>query len=1215
MSTRNRFARFALMLTLLAALCAGLFSPRAEVVEAKPKQLPATNVVISEFRFRGDGLGNDEFVELYNPTNSAINISGWLIRGSNNAGTISTRATIPASTTLQPGQYYLIAHINYTGPTAANLTYGTGITDDGGVALTLSDGVTIIDQVGLSVGSTYKEGTPQALLAANIDQGYERKLGGASDSCQDDGNNINDFHLINPSNPQNSSTPTRICGGNADLRLTHSVSNLFPSVGDSITFTITVFNDGTDTARNVQIRSLLPSGLFFVSSSTLTGSYNNGTGIWDVGTLANSSSAVLTITATILTVGAKTNTAEVWYSYELDPDPADNTASVIVGAKVPGLNITNTVNNPNPLVGTNVIFTVKVDNPTGNPYNATNVNVAALLPPGLTYVSHAVTQGTYVSVTGAWSVGTIPINSSATLTITALVTTSTPATFTTTVTSNEYLDNSASSSLNNPLSGQAELTINQTLDLNTGTAGQVNLVISLQNTTGPDTATGVSVRDLLPSGLTYVSHTTASGTYDSNTGIWSIGNLNNGSTADLRIKVKVASSGSSTNNTAQVWTTNQFDSNPADNSKSLEVPIADLSLIQTVDITPSTAIFTITLTNSGPDDATVQVKSNLPDVTGTYTFVSSSQPAAFNPLTGIWNVGLLPDGSSATLVITTTTTGVLQSHIVEIYSSDMVDPDSIPNNKARLEDDISGLPYADLHLTQTVNNSNPNTGATVTFTVKVSNSGTTSVASLKIKDQLPAGLTYVSSSTASGSYNSGAGIWTVGALASGASAELSITATVATGGSFVNLAEVYESSLYDIDSIPANGANAEDDNSSVTVATNTVVRSVIINEVAWAGTTSSLTGDEWIELYNTTNAAINITGWTLKAADGTPSITLNGTISAGGYFLLERDDDTTVSDILADQIYTGDLSNSGEALTLYDSSNKVIDTANGNGGSWPAGSSSTYGTMERTSTSTDSDSIWITNTGTKRNGKNANSGDILGTPKQSNTVSSSSSTATPEPTDTPTLPPPPVVVPPRPIINEILARPGFDWNQDGKADVFDEFIEIKNLTVVDISLSGWKLDTINGKKIFSLPEVTLKPGERIVYYSKETNLLLSDGGETVRLSNSSGKIYDAFTYTVSRVEDKSFCRLPDGNPGESWFEDCLPTPNLTNTREGQTPTSPDDNTSPVCNLPDTIPLDFFIPECNGYGAHIWNPFYWDLANWTDKLWIQQTNEKWRTFIE
>ena len=69
-------------------------------------------------------------------------------------------------------------------------------------------------------------------------------------------------------------------------------------------------------------------------------------------------------------------------------------------------------------------------------------------------------------------------------------------------------------------------------------------------------------------------------------------------------------------------------------------------------------------------------------------------------------------------------------------------------------------------------------------------------------------------------------------------------------------------------------------------------RDVVISEIAWMGTTTSST-DEWIELYNNTGSAIDLTNWTLAAADGTPTITLAGTIPAGGHFLLERTDDTT----------------------------------------------------------------------------------------------------------------------------------------------------------------------------------------------------------------------------------------------------------------------------------------------------------------------------------
>src|SRR5687768_7277490 len=67
---------------------------------------------------------------------------------------------------------------------------------------------------------------------------------------------------------------------------------------------------------------------------------------------------------------------------------------------------------------------------------------------------------------------------------------------------------------------------------------------------------------------------------------------------------------------------------------------------------------------------------------------------------------------------------------------------------------------------------------------------------------------------------------------------------------------------------------------------------VVVNEIAWMGTSTS-TADEWIELFNNTPSAINLAGWSLTAADGTPSIALSGSIPAGGFFLLERTDDTT----------------------------------------------------------------------------------------------------------------------------------------------------------------------------------------------------------------------------------------------------------------------------------------------------------------------------------
>ncbi|MEJ2627581.1 MAG: lamin tail domain-containing protein, partial [bacterium] len=85
---------------------------------------------------------------------------------------------------------------------------------------------------------------------------------------------------------------------------------------------------------------------------------------------------------------------------------------------------------------------------------------------------------------------------------------------------------------------------------------------------------------------------------------------------------------------------------------------------------------------------------------------------------------------------------------------------------------------------------------------------------------------------------------------------------------------------------------------------------VIINEICWTGTQSSTT-DEWIELYNHSSSAVDLSGWSIQAADGSPEIVLSGSIGSHSYYLLERSDDQTISDISADIIYTGSLGNSG----------------------------------------------------------------------------------------------------------------------------------------------------------------------------------------------------------------------------------------------------------------------------------------------------------------
>ena len=120
----------------------------------------------------------------------------------------------------------------------------------------------------------------------------------------------------------------------------------------------------------------------------------------------------------------------------------------------------------------------------------------------------------------------------------------------------------------------------------------------------------------------------------------------------------------------------------------------------------------------------------------------------------------------------------------------------------------------------------------------------------------------------------------------------------------------------------------------INVANAAAPGSIVINEVAWMGTTASTT-DEWIELYNTTGTDIDLSGWTI-VDDGTETYTItSGTILAGGYFLIE------------DAVIPISLSNTGDSLILKDDLNQTIDTVNSTGGMWFAGDNTNKFTMER----------------------------------------------------------------------------------------------------------------------------------------------------------------------------------------------------------------------------------------------------------------------------
>ena len=118
---------------------------------------------------------------------------------------------------------------------------------------------------------------------------------------------------------------------------------------------------------------------------------------------------------------------------------------------------------------------------------------------------------------------------------------------------------------------------------------------------------------------------------------------------------------------------------------------------------------------------------------------------------------------------------------------------------------------ADLSLTKTVNNAQPIQGATITFTLTVTNEGPLAATDIVVEDVLPVGVTFNSASSGTASYDEPTRTlrWDLGATtipASGTNSRtLTYTVTVDVCGEFTNQAEIISSSLDDPDSTPNNG--------------------------------------------------------------------------------------------------------------------------------------------------------------------------------------------------------------------------------------------------------------------------------------------------------------------------------------------------------------------------------------------------------------------------
>lgn len=186
----------------------------------------ADHVVISEFATRGAGGAYDEFVELYNPTDNTVNLTGWKLKFKPANGGDWTNRTgtsgLPGGVIAAKG-YYLITAAGYSLSAIPDYRHSAnwGLADNGGhikIVKIIDNNEVEIDKVGYGAADS-PEGSA---FAGDLSVGNaERKsfaastadsMAGGSDKWQGNGydsdNNANDFVLQTIADPQNFGSPS-----------------------------------------------------------------------------------------------------------------------------------------------------------------------------------------------------------------------------------------------------------------------------------------------------------------------------------------------------------------------------------------------------------------------------------------------------------------------------------------------------------------------------------------------------------------------------------------------------------------------------------------------------------------------------------------------------------------------------------------------------------------------------------------------------------------------------------------------------------------------------------------------------------------------------------------------------------------------------------------------------------------------------------------------
>lgn len=671
------------------------------------------------------------------------------------------------------------------------------------------------------------------------------------------------------------------------------------TIGDTITYTVTVLNSGIEAVTSVLLTDQVPAGAAFVPGSVIVngvpapGAVPSG-GI-QLGTLAPSGTATVVFSVTVVSVpnpAEIANQASVGFSSgALSAVTFSNVVSTPVYQ--PAISVSKSASTANATVGDTVTYTLNVSN-TGN-YPATTT-LTDNIPAGTVFVPNSVILGGFPLPGADPSTGIAlgPIEADGTRTVTFSVVIDTlpspqqlvnqgTAAYSFTLPDSRTLSGSAqSNSVTIPVSAP-NVAVSKSTPTTSTTLGDTVTYTTVIANNGIASVNNVIFTDPFPPGTAFVPGSlTVDGVprpaANPATGV-SIPTIAPGATSTVSFNVTVTSlpqTQTLVNQSTVTFTSGAFSGVTFSNTVTTPVYIPTLSALKTANTTNATVgdtvAYTITLANSGNYPANVTVTDNIPAGT---TLVPNSvlingQPSAgSDPTAGI----LVPNVSTTATVTFSVIVGSLPPGQLLSNQASSTYAYTLPDGRTFGGSFLSNLlvvPVSapNVGVVKSASATDAVVGDNLVYTVAVQNNGIVAINNVLLNDPTPTGAVFVPGSvTVDGvprtNANPEAGI-ALDSIAPGATVSVSYTINVTTlpvSNSLSNRASVSFTS----------GAF------SATAFSNTVVTPVyqpIIAMLKSANTTNATVGD-------TVLYSVNITNTGNLAAD----LTLTDTIPAGTAFV------------------------------------------------------------------------------------------------------------------------------------------------------------------------------------------------------------------------------------------------------------------------------------------------------------------------------------------